>query len=98
VEDVDPLANFRAAVTRRMNNGEIFEPGQRMTRDQALRAATLNAAYAAFEDKIKGSLEPGKLADMVVLSHDILTMPAEELSEARVELTLVGGEVRYRAQ
>ncbi|MDP6386847.1 MAG: amidohydrolase [Planctomycetota bacterium] len=98
VEDVDPLANFRAAVTRRMKNGEIFEPGQRMTREQALRAATLNAAYAAFEDKIKGSLEPGKLADMVVLSHDILTMPAEELGEARVELTLVGGEVRYRAR
>ncbi len=98
VEDVDPLANFRAAVTRRMKNGEIFEPGQRMTRDQALRAATLNAAYAAFEDKIKGSLEPGKLADMVVLSHDILTMPAEKLGEARVELTLVGGEVRYRAR
>ena len=98
VEDVDPLANFRAAVTRRMNNDEIFEPGQRMTREQALRAATLSVAYAAFEDKIKGSLEPGKLADMVVLSHDILTMPAEDLGEARVELTLVGGEVRYRAR
>jgi predicted amidohydrolase YtcJ len=98
VEDVDPLANFRAAVTRRMNNGEVFEPGQRMTREQALRAATLNAAYAAFEDDVKGSLEPGKLADMVVLSHDILTIPAEELGEARVELTLVGGEVRYRVR
>ena len=97
VEDVDPLANFRAAVTRRMNNGEVFGPGQRMTREQALRAATLDAAHAAFEEDIKGSLEPGKLADMVVLSHDILTLPADQLGRARVELTLVGGEIRYRA-
>ncbi len=97
VEDVDPLANYRAAVTRRMKNGEVFYGEQRMTRIEALRAATLNAAFAAFEEKEKGSLEPGKMADLVVLTHDILTIADEDLELASVAMTLVGGEIRYRA-
>ena len=95
VEDVDPIANFLAAVSRRMRNGEDFYPDQRMTREEALRAGTLNAAYAAFEEDAKGSLTTGKLADVVVLSRDIMSVPFEEISGTEVLYTIVGGEVSY---
>jgi len=97
VERVDPLASYYAAVTRRLPNGTDFYPAQNMTREEALRAYTLDAAYAAFEEDIKGSLEPGKLADITVLSKDILEVPAEEILETKVLYTIVGGAVRYRA-
>jgi hypothetical protein len=98
VESVDPIPDFHAAVTRRMDNGLAFYPEQCMTRDEALRARTLDAAYAAFEDDIKGSLEVGKLADITVLSNDILTVPDDELANTRVLYTIVGGKVRYTAK
>jgi len=98
VESVDPIPDYHAAVTRRMNNDAFFYPQQRMTREEALRARTLGAAYAAFEEDIKGSLEPGKLADITVLSKDILEVPVEEILNTRVLYTIVGGEVRYRAE
>ncbi len=98
VEDVDPIANFYAAVTRRMGNGEAFYPEQAMTREEALESMTLAAAYGAFEEDLKGSLEVGKLADVTVLSKDILTVPEEEIPSARVLYTVVGGEVAYRAE
>ncbi len=97
VESVDPIPDYRAAVTRIMNNGIAFYPAQRMTREEALRARTLDAAYAAFEEDIKGSLEVGKLADVTVLSRDILTVPDEEIAETNVLYTIVGGTVRYKA-
>jgi predicted amidohydrolase YtcJ len=97
VESVDPIPDFHAAVTRQMSNGDFFYPAQCMTREEALRARTLDAAHAAFEEDIKGSLEPGKLADITVLSKDILEIPAEEILDTRVLYTIVGGEVRYRA-
>ena len=96
VEDIDPIANFHSAVTRRMRNGEAFYPGQRMTREEALRAQTLGAAYAAFEEDVKGSLSPGKLADVVVLSRDILTVAEEQIPGTEVELTILGGRVVHR--
>jgi predicted amidohydrolase YtcJ len=95
VEDIDPIANFHAAVTRRMNNGSEFYPEQVMTRLEALRAATIDAAYAAFEEDIKGSLSPGKLADITVLSQDVLVVPDHEIPGTRVLYTIVGGEVKY---
>ena len=64
---------------------------------EALRAYTLDAAYAAFEEEIKGSLAPGKLADVAVLSRDILAVPEDEILEAAVVYTIVGGEVLYSA-
>jgi predicted amidohydrolase YtcJ len=97
VESVNPIPDFHAAVTRQMSNGAFFYPEQCMTREEALRARTLDAAYAAFEEDIKGSLEPGKLADITVLSKDILEIPPEEILNTRVLYTIVGGEVRYRA-
>ncbi|MCK5376242.1 MAG: amidohydrolase [Acidobacteria bacterium] len=97
VEDVNPIPSYHAAVTRQLPDGSAFYPEQRMTREEALRARTLDAAYAAFEEDIKGSLEVGKLADVTVLSKDILRVPEEEILDARVLYTIVGGEVKYRA-
>ncbi|HXV75122.1 MAG TPA: amidohydrolase [Candidatus Polarisedimenticolaceae bacterium] len=97
VEEIDPIANFHASVTRRMRDGERFFPEQRMTREQALRSYTLDAAYAAFEEGLKGSLTPGKLADVTVLSRDIMTVPEEQILDAEVVYTIVGGRLAYRA-
>jgi predicted amidohydrolase YtcJ len=96
VEDIDPIANFHASVTRRMDSGELFFPEQRMTREEALYSYTMANAFAAFEEDLKGSITPGKLADIVVLSRDIMTIPDDEIPAARVDVTLVGGQVRYR--
>jgi predicted amidohydrolase YtcJ len=95
VEDVDPIANFYATVTRRLADGSTFYPDQRMSRPEALRSYTWNAAYAAFEEGEKGSLSVGKLADVTVLSKDILTVPEDEIRSARVDFTIVGGEVLH---
>jgi len=98
VEDVNPIESFYASVTRRLPAGVTFFPEQCMTRQEALRSFTLDAAYAAFEENIKGSLAPDKLADIVVLSHDIMTCAPEEIREARVVYTIVGGKVVYASQ
>jgi predicted amidohydrolase YtcJ len=98
VEDIDPLISFHATVSRRMSNGETFFPDQRMTREEALRSYTIANAYAAFEEQIKGSITPGKLADVVVLSSDIMTVPEGQLLDARVDITILGGQVRYQRQ
>jgi len=95
VEDVDPIANFYATVTRRLADGSTFYPDQRMSRQEALRSYTRNAAYAAFEEGEKGSLAVGKLADVTVLSNDILTVPDDEIRSARVDFTIVGGRVLH---
>jgi predicted amidohydrolase YtcJ len=97
VEDVDPIRNFQAAVSRLTADGTTFYPGQCMTRQEALKSFTLDCAYAAFEEKEKGSLVPGKLADITVLSKDLLTMPVKEIPTAQVIYTIVGGQIRYRA-
>ena len=96
VEPIDPIPNFYALVTRKMKNGEAFYPDQIMTREQALRSYTLNCAYAAFEEDFKGSLSVGKLADITVLSKDILTIPDDEILDAEVDYTIVGGKVMYK--
>jgi predicted amidohydrolase YtcJ len=97
VEPIDPIASYHAAVTRRLPDGNLFYPEQAMTREEALRSYTIDAAYAAFEEDIKGSLVPGKVADITVLSKDILEAPAAEILDAKVLYTIVGGQVRYRA-
>lgn len=96
VEDVDPLACYFATVTRRMSNGDQFFPEQCMTREEALQSYTINAAYAAFEEEIKGSITVGKLADLVVLSADILEIPADQIPDTDVLYTIVGGEILYK--
>jgi predicted amidohydrolase YtcJ len=95
VEDVDPIANYHASVTRRLDDGRTFHPQQAMSRREALESYTVNAAWAAFEDDVKGTLTPGKLADVTVLSQDLLEVPEERILDTRVLYTIVGGEVRY---
>jgi predicted amidohydrolase YtcJ len=96
VEDVDPIASYYATVSRKLKDGSVFYPDQKMNRMEALRSYTINTAHAAFEEKTKGTLEVGKYADMVVLTKDILTVPEEEIPSARVAYTIVGGKVRYK--
>jgi hypothetical protein len=98
VEDVDPIPNFYATATRKLKDGSVFYGDQKMSRMEALKSYTINGAYAAFEEDIKGSLKPGKLADVTVLSKDILTVPDEEIRSARVLYTIVGGKVLYSAR
>jgi predicted amidohydrolase YtcJ len=98
VEDLNPIWGFFAAVTRHDHQGKPpggWYPEQRMTRDEALRSFTIEGAYAAFEEKDKGSLAKGKLADLVVLSHDILTVSPPKILSAEVVTTVVGGRVAY---
>jgi predicted amidohydrolase YtcJ len=97
VEDIDPIASFYASVTRKLKDGSVFYPTERMTRMEALRSYTINAAYAGFEDGIKGSLRAGKLADVTVFSKDIMTIPEDQIPTARVLFTIVGGKVQYTA-
>ncbi|NIM48452.1 MAG: amidohydrolase family protein [Gemmatimonadales bacterium] len=96
VEDVDPIASFYASVSRRTKDGSAFFPDERMSREEALRSYTLNNAYAAFEEDVKGSLASGKLADIVVLSKDIMTIPEDQIPTAQVVYTIVGGKVLYQ--
>jgi hypothetical protein len=98
VEDADPIASYYASVTRMTAAGTAFFPEQVMTREEALRSYTIQNAYAAFEEDVKGSLTPGKYADLVVLSKDILTVPDDEIRQAKVLYTIVGGKVLYRAE
>ena len=95
VEDVDPIMSFYGSVTRKTKDGTVLVPEQRVTSAEGLAAYTLNNAYAAFEEKEKGSITPGKLADLVVLSKNIMTVPEDEIPTARVELTILGGVVKY---
>ncbi len=96
VEDIDPIACFYATVTRKTKDGTVFFPEQKMTREEALQSYTLNCAYAAFQEDILGSLTRGKLADITVLSKDIMTVPDDEILSAEVVYTIVGGKVMYK--
>ncbi len=98
VEDVSPIASYYATVSRRLNDGAVFFADQRMSRIEALRSYTMNAAYAAFEDDLKGTLTPGKLADIVVLSQDILSIAQEKIPQTQVQMTIVGGKIAYRRE
>jgi predicted amidohydrolase YtcJ len=96
VEDVDPIASYYATVSRKLKDGSVFYPDQRMSRIEALNSYTLNGAFAAFEESSRGSLKAGKYADMVVLSKDILTIPEDDIPATQVVYTIVGGKVKYK--
>ncbi|WP_321477736.1 amidohydrolase [uncultured Paludibaculum sp.] len=98
VEEPNPMLGLYAAITRQDVTGQPpggWTPGQRMSRPEALKSWTLAGAYAAFEEKIKGSLEKGKLADFVILDHDVMTVPALDIVKTKVRMTVVGGKVVY---
>ena len=97
VEDIDPFECFYASATRkRADTGMEFFPEQRMTREEALHSYTLGNAYAAFEEKDKGSIAEGKLADLVVLSNNLLTCSDEDILKTEVLYTIVGGKIKYQ--
>ena len=99
VEDVDPIKSYYATVTRQDESGRPpggFSPDQKLSREQALRSYTLDAAYGSFVEKDLGSIETGKLADFTVLSKDILRVPDTEILKAAVLYTIVDGKVRYK--
>jgi predicted amidohydrolase YtcJ len=98
VEDVNPIAGYYATVSRKSKDGKVFYADQRMSRAEALKSYTWNGAYAAFEEGSRGSLKPGKYADVVVLSKDILKIPEDEIPSAQVVYTIVGGKIRYQRQ
>jgi predicted amidohydrolase YtcJ len=89
------MVGLYAAITRRGPDGHVLGAKEAVTREEAVRLYTREAAYLAWDEDKKGSLEVGKLADMIVLDHDLLTEPAEQILSTRVDLTLVGGKVVY---
>lgn len=96
---ISPFRNLYAAVTRTSIDGRQTYPGarERLNREQALYAYTMGSALAEFEEKSKGSLTPGKYADFVVLSQNLLTCTPQQIVQTQVEMTVVGGEVKYAA-
>jgi predicted amidohydrolase YtcJ len=99
VEPITPFRGLYAAVTRQSEDGKKrYYPEQRLTIDQAIAAYTVGSAYAEFAEKEKGSLQPGMLADFVVLDRDITSLPAEKILETKVLRTVVGGKTVYEAK
>lgn len=92
-----PLFGIEQAMTRRTMDGDICGPDERVDLTTAIRLHTINGAYASFEEQIKGSIEPGKLADLVLLGEDIARVPAEQVRHIPIRMTVVGGEVAYEA-
>ncbi|MEO7135199.1 MAG: amidohydrolase, partial [Vicinamibacterales bacterium] len=96
VERIDPMANFHAAITRKTKDGSIFFGDQKMSRAEALKSYTWNGAFAAKEESLKGSLTVGKLADITVLSRDIMTIAEDEIPSTTAVYTIVGGKVVHQ--
>lgn len=95
VINLDPLPGIQDAVLRVTADGNVFVPEERVSIEEAIRMYTLDAAYGSFEEHIKGSIEPGKLADIVILSKSPLDVPKSQIGEINVEMTIVGGKVVY---
>jgi predicted amidohydrolase YtcJ len=95
VIDPNPMHGLYVALTRKTKTGQVIAPGEEVSIMQALRAYTLWGAYASFEEKIKGSIEPGKRADLAVLSQNILEASPEEILEMKTDMTVIDGEVAF---
>jgi predicted amidohydrolase YtcJ len=93
-----PLLAMQAAITRKTQGGQVIGPAERISRLDALRMTTINAAYIGFEEKKKGSIEAGKLADLAILTADFLTVPEDQLMTIKAYMTIVDGKVVYEAQ
>jgi hypothetical protein len=94
----DPFPALFSAVVRKTGSGLEIGPNQGITVHEAIRAYTIDSAYASFEEDSKGSIEVGKLADLVVLSADIDRIPPEEIRNLKVDLTMVDGVIQYRRE
>ncbi|MEM3627550.1 MAG: amidohydrolase [Candidatus Bathyarchaeia archaeon] len=91
----NPMFGIYNAISRKIVAGDVRDPEQKITREEALRCYTINGAYAIFEEKTRGSIEPGKLADLVILDRDILTCPEEEIKKTKVLMTICDGRIVY---
>ena len=96
VDEISPIGSFHCSVTRELPDGTLFQPQEAYSRERALYSYTMGNAIAAFEEDIKGSITPGKLADITVLSQNLLTVPGDSLLDTEVVMTILGGQVRYR--
>lgn len=92
---IGPMVGLYAAVTRKGMSGRVWGADERVTIAEAIRAYTRDAAYINFDEKIKGTLEPGKLADMIVLAEDLLTIDPERIKDVQIDVTILGGKVVY---
>jgi predicted amidohydrolase YtcJ len=95
INPYNPFLAMWSTITRQTERGSTIVPEEAITREQALKMYTINNAYASFEEKIKGSIEPGKLADLIVISEDFLLCPEDRIKTIEVEMTMVGGEIVY---
>lgn len=91
----NPFLGMWIAITRQTVDGTVIDPSQRLSREQALEMYTLNGAYLSFDEKKKGSIEPGKLADMVVISRNYLSCPVDQIKDLQALRTIVGGKVVF---
>jgi predicted amidohydrolase YtcJ len=91
-----PFYQIYAAVTRKTSTGQVVGPEEAISVMDAIRVYTLNGAYLAKEENIKGSIEPGKLADMIVLDRDVFTIPVDEIKNVKVLTTIVDGHIVYQ--
>jgi predicted amidohydrolase YtcJ len=101
VEPLNPIASYYASVSRKTLKGMPeggYEPEQKMTRAQALRSYTLDAAYGAFEETIKGSITAGKLADFTIYDQDLMTVAENKLLDTQIAMTIFDGKVVYEKQ
>lgn len=99
VESINPLASFYASVSRKTLEGTPeggYEPAEKMTREQALKSYTWNAAYGTFQENVKGSIEIGKLADFTIFSKDIMTIPENDILNTKIAMTIVDGKIAYK--
>ena len=96
VDEISPIGSFHCSVTRQLPDGTLFQPQEVYSRDRALYSYTMGNAIAAFEEDIKGSITPGKLADFTVLSQNLLSVSDDALLDTDIVMTIVGGRIRYR--
>lgn len=95
VNPYNPFLGMWSMITRTTDKGNLFMPEESISREDALKIYTINNAYSSFEEDIKGSIEPGKLADMAVITDDLLTCPVEKIKQIVSDLTIVGGRIVY---
>jgi predicted amidohydrolase YtcJ len=92
---IGPMVGLYAAVTRKGESGKVFGPGEAVSIKEAITMYTRNGAFLTREEKLKGTLEVGKLADMIVLPEDLLTVAPDKILNMKVDMTIVGGKILY---
>jgi predicted amidohydrolase YtcJ len=95
INPYNPFLAMWTMVTRKTERGSVIGPSEAITRERALKIYTINNAYASFEESIKGSIEPGKLADMAILTDDILNCPVDKIKDIESVLTILSGKIIY---